>query len=156
MKEHPDFTNSWEVEGIANSSQFPVSFAVLELVRFQRTMASDLLREIGLFPSQELLLMQLWHTDNQSQNSLGKTLGINHSTVTKSVSRLEEAGLVIRKRSDLDKRVTLVSLTQAGMDLKEDVFNVWRTLENTVTENLSDEEKGLFLGLVGKIINKEC
>ncbi|MBV7509534.1 MarR family transcriptional regulator [Bacillus sp. sid0103] len=154
MTKNQDTTNRWEVEGIANSSKFPVSFAIIELVRFHRTMASDLLREIGLFPGQELLLMQLWHTDNQSQKSLGNSLGINHTTVTKSVQRLEEAGLVTRKRSDLDKRVTLVSLTQAGMDLKEDVFNIWRTLESTVTENLSDEEKSVFLDLVKRILNK--
>ena len=146
--------NDWEVEGIANSSQFPVSFAIIELVRLHKAMATELLRDIGLYPGQELLLMELWHTDHQSQNSLGKSLGINHSTVTKSVSRLEDAGFVVKKRSESDKRVTLVSLTQAGIDLREDVFNLWATLENKVTQSISDEEKRLFLNIVRKIIKK--
>lgn len=112
MTKNQDTTNSCGIEGIANSSQFPVNFAIIEPVRYHRSMAANLLREIVLFPGQELLLMQLQHINHQSQNSLRKSLGINHTTVTKSVKRLEEAGLVVRKRSDLDKRVTIVSLTQ--------------------------------------------
>lgn len=50
------------------------------------------------------------------------------------------------KRSDLDKRVTLVSLTQAGSDLTEEVLTVWRNVESTVTKNLTKDEQSLFFG----------
>lgn len=143
-----------EIEGIFTASEFPINFAIIALARYHRSTATDLVRKVGLFPGQEMLLMQLWQQDNQSQNMLGKALGINHSTVAKSVRRLEEAGLVILKRSDLDKRVTLVSLTQAGMDKKEEVLDVWKTVESMVTENLTNQEKNLFLDLTKKILNK--
>ncbi|WP_342514659.1 MarR family transcriptional regulator [Sporosarcina sp. FSL K6-1522] len=153
MKENQCSKTLSEVDGIFTASDFPVNFAIIALARYHRSTATDLLRETGLFPGQEMMLMQLWKKDNQSQNAIGKALGINHSTVAKSVRRLEEAGLVTMKRSDLDKRVTLVSLTQAGMDIKEEVLNVWRTVENTVTENLTDDEKSVFLNLAEKIVN---
>lgn len=143
-----------EVDGIFTASEFPTNFAIIALARYHRSTATDLLRKTGLFPGQEMMLMQLWQKDNQSQKAISKALGINHSTVAKSVRRLEEAGLVTMKRSDLDKRVTLVSLTQAGMDIKEEVLNVWRTVENRVTENLTEDEKSLFLDLTQKILNK--
>ncbi|MEK4424651.1 MarR family winged helix-turn-helix transcriptional regulator [Solibacillus sp. FSL K6-1523] len=143
-----------EVDGIFTASEFPTNFAIISLARLHRATATDLLRKVGLFPGQEMMLMQLWKEDNQSQNALCKSLGINHSTVAKSVRRLEDVGLVTMKRSDLDKRVTLVSLTQAGMDIKEEVLNVWRTVEQVFTENLTEDEKTLFLDLMKKILNK--
>lgn len=154
MSENQSAKTLSEVDGIFTASEFPANFAIIALARYHRSTATDLLRKVGLFPGQEMMLMQLWQKDNQSQNALGKLLGINHSTVAKSVRRLEEAGLVTMKRSELDKRVTLVSLTQAGMDIKEEVLNVWRTVESMITDNLTEDEKSLFLDLTKKILNK--
>ncbi|MBD8520920.1 MarR family transcriptional regulator [Lysinibacillus fusiformis] len=42
-----------------------------------------------------MMLMRLWQKDNQSLNALGKSLGINHSTIAKLVRRLEEGVLLL-------------------------------------------------------------
>jgi len=131
--------------------RFPASFAVFALARSHRGLATQLLREVGLFPGQEIMLLQLWDQDNQSQHSLGRTLRLDHSTVAKSVRRLEESGWVTRKRSDNDRRVTIVSLTQAGRELESKVVEVWSTLENLTTKDLSEQEKELFVKLSLKI-----
>ncbi|OWR33215.1 MarR family transcriptional regulator [Saccharibacillus sp. O23] len=99
-----------------------------------------MLREIGLFAGQEILLFQLWDRDGQSQNSIGRALRLDHSTVAKSVKRLEEAGLVTRSRSPEDGRVTLVSLTDAGRALEQRVTDVWRSVEQATTEGFTEEE----------------
>jgi DNA-binding MarR family transcriptional regulator len=151
MEEKSANKDTCNVEEVLNSSEFPINASIFALIRMHRSMASDLLRKIGLFPGQELLLMRLWDTDNQTQKALVDSLGINHTTVTKSVQRLEEAGLLVRRRSSEDKRVTLVSLTPAGAKLKKEVFNIWRTLENSIAKGLTKEEKKFFLELVGKI-----
>jgi len=111
-----------------------------------------LLRAIGLFPGQELMLMQLWKKDNQSQNSLGKLFRHDHSTVAKSVRRLEEAGLVTRSQSVEDKRVMIVSLTQAGRDLENRVIEMWGKLEWNTIKGLSEEEKAIFISIVQKMV----
>lgn len=116
--------------------QFPISFAIFNLARSHRALASQLLRKVDLFVGQEIMLMQLWEQDNQSQQSLGRMQGLDHSTVAKSVQRLEKSGLVTRSRSTKDGRVTIVSLTQAGRDLETKVIEVWSELENHTTEDL--------------------
>lgn len=131
--------------------RFPVSFAVFALGRSHRALAAQLLREIGLFAGQEILLFQLWDRDAQSQNSLGRTLRLDHSTVAKSVKRLEEAGLVRRSRSPEDGRVTLVSLTDAGRALQEQVTDIWRRVEETTTEGLTPEESQTLTRLALKV-----
>lgn len=132
-------------------SQFPVSFSIFALARSHRGLAARLLRELGLFPGQEIMLMHLWHQDGQSQNSLGRTMRLDHSTVAKSVQRMEESGLVTRSRSKEDGRVTIVSLTQAGRELEAAVVDVWSRLENITVEGLTEQEKTLFVELLQKI-----
>lgn len=49
----------------------------------------------------------------------GAELGVARSTITNLVDRLERAGLVSRAASPIDRRVTLVRLTPAGLDTTE-------------------------------------
>ncbi|NQX45204.1 MarR family transcriptional regulator [Paenibacillus tritici] len=137
-----------EISAIA---QFPVSFSIFSLARSHHRIAGQLLREAGLYPGQELVLMQLWHRNSQSQNDLTKSLRLDHSTIAKSVRRLEAAGLVTCSRSEEDKRVTLVSLTPEGRDIESRVNQAWRQLEELSTEQLSKEEKVQFEALAKKI-----
>jgi DNA-binding MarR family transcriptional regulator len=49
----------------------------------------------------------------------GAELGLPRSTITNLVDRLERAGLVARVASPSDRRVTLVRLTESGLDAVE-------------------------------------
>ena len=136
------------------AKQFPISFSIFALARSHRGLAAYWIRETGLFPGQEIILMQLWEHNSQSQNRLGRTLRLDHSTIAKSVRRLEDAGLVTRTRSSEDGRVTLVSLTDEGITLEKKVREVWNKLEMVTTEELSEDEKKALQSLSVKIASK--
>ncbi|MDF2652690.1 MAG: MarR family transcriptional regulator [Paenibacillus sp.] len=136
---------------ISSVTHFPVSFSIFSMARSHYRNAGQLLREAGLYPGQELVLMQLWHRDSQSQNSLSRSLRLDHSTIAKSVRRLEDAGLVTCSRSQEDKRVTIVSLTQTGREVEPRVIQAWSKLEEITTKVLNDEEKIQFVALAQKI-----
>ena len=91
------------------------------------------------------MLMQLGDQDIQSQNSLGRTLRLDHSTVAKSVKRLEDAGFVIRKRSEEDKRSTNVMLTDQGRQAVNEIAQVWKALEDITLKDISEEELKTFI-----------
>ncbi|WP_231576332.1 MarR family winged helix-turn-helix transcriptional regulator [Paenibacillus sp. FSL R7-0331] len=144
--------NKGSIENEMNAvTQFPVSFSIFSLARSHHRVAGHLLREAGLYPGQELVLMQLWQRDSQSQNSLSRALRLDHSTIAKSVRRLEDAGLVTCSRSEEDRRVTLVSLTLAGREMESSVTKVWNRMEEITTQNLTAEEKVQFAALAKKI-----
>jgi len=121
--------------------RYPVSFSIFLLARSHRALAGQMLRDIGLYPGQEIMLLQLWDKDGQSQQSLGRTIGVDHSTVAKSVKRLEEAGLVTRTRSSEDGRVTLVWLTEAGRAFEPKINSIWEKLEQITIEALTESER---------------
>ena len=131
---------------------FPVSYAIFAMARSHRAVAGALLAELGLFPNQEIMLVQLGGQDGLSQKSLARTLRVDHSTVAKSVNRMEKAGLVQRRRSDHDGRVSQVHLTPAGRAIQEQIMAAWARLDASTTTGLTSAEQDQFLALAKKIL----
>lgn len=129
-----------------------LSYLIFLLARTHRGMASELLRPLNLYPGQELLLMQLWDRDGQSQIELICRLGLDASTVTKMVQRLEGQGHIIRTPSSTDKRVMQVNLTATGKKLRLEVEKMWGALNSAVTQILDEEEQEQISTLLKKIV----
>ncbi len=125
--------------------------ALFRLSRKNRAMVGEALRPLGLFPGQELLLLQLNDGERRSQAELVDALGIDHSTVTKMLQRLERSGVVERCQSEDDRRVVLVSLTEQGCVARRAVEGVWQALEESTVSMLSERQRAQLLELLRKI-----
>ena len=123
----------------------PMSYAIFQLARAHRAYAATLLREMDMHPGQELLLMQLLDRDGQSQSELLESVGLDHSTVSKSLSRMQDAGLLVREPAEHDRRVMVVHLTDKGRAMREPLAAMWRALEETSARNLSAQEAESFV-----------
>jgi len=130
---------------------FPVSYAIFAMARTHRAIAAAQLAKLGLFPGQEIILIQLAASDGLSQKTLVETLSVNHATVAKTIGRMEKAGLVQRRVSEQDRRVSLVYLTPAGRSLHDDVIAVWRELETLTSGDLTAAERAALLAATEKI-----
>ena len=138
-------------EDLAILDAAPVSFSIFSLARSHRMVAAGFLAPLGLHPSQEILLMRLWEHDRRSQKELARCLGVDQSTVARTVQRMEVGGFVSRLASVEDGRVTLVCLTDSGRALREQVMDAWRALEQRSISGLSSEEQDKFVALAQKI-----
>ncbi|MGH9303633.1 MAG: MarR family winged helix-turn-helix transcriptional regulator [Acidimicrobiales bacterium] len=118
----------------------PIAHAIYRISRMSRTTLAGLLRSSGVFPGQELLLMQLFEQDGLSQTDLVRALGLDASTVTKMLQRMERAGWVERTPADHDHRVVLITLTDKGRSLQAVVEDAWRSLERLTTECLDNAQ----------------
>ncbi|MGH9294433.1 MAG: MarR family winged helix-turn-helix transcriptional regulator [Acidimicrobiales bacterium] len=118
----------------------PIVHAIYRISRMNRTVIAGLLRSSGVFPGQELLLMQLFERDGRSQTDLVRALGLDPSTVTKMLQRMERAGWVRRRQADHDRRVVLITLTDEGRLLRDKVEAAWQAVERLTTECLSDRQ----------------
>jgi MarR family transcriptional regulator, organic hydroperoxide resistance regulator len=123
----------------------PLSYAIFQLARAHRTHAAGMLRAMNLHPGQELLLMQLFDRDGQTQSELLESVGLDHSTVSKSLSRMQDAGLLVREPAAHDRRVMVVHLTDKGRAMREPIAALWQTLEETSTRNLSEQQAASFV-----------
>jgi DNA-binding MarR family transcriptional regulator len=119
----------------------PISYAILQLAKAHRARAAMVLRDIGLYPGQELLLVYLRDAGERSQTDIAQALSLDASTVTRMVSRLEAQQLVHRRGSTTDGRAVVISLTPRGAELGEQVLRLWVELERTTAEGMSERER---------------
>ncbi|MCZ2826605.1 MULTISPECIES: MarR family winged helix-turn-helix transcriptional regulator [unclassified Modestobacter] len=138
-------------DGSSVAAAGPVSALIPTVARAHRTLAGSLLREVGLYPGQELLLMQLWEREPRSPGELARALQVEPPTAVKAVSRLEEAGFVRRERSAEDRRVVLVSLTASGRALRPRVEQIWAELERRTVGDLSRADRARLIELLSSI-----
>ncbi|MFJ7158267.1 MarR family winged helix-turn-helix transcriptional regulator [Streptomyces sp. NPDC101118] len=134
----------------------PVSHAVSRVARLHRTAAGKLLKELGLYPGQEFVMMHLWDNGPVRQSELIKAVGLDPSTVTKMLQRLEQAGHVRRMPDPADRRAALVEATQASCGLLQEVRDAWRRLEELTLRGLDEGERAEFLRLLDKVEGSLC
>jgi len=118
-----------------------VSHTIVRVAHLHRRLAGELLRQVGLHPGQELLLMHLWDQDSRPQSELVGLLGVEAPTVTRMLQRLEQQGILERHRPATNRRTAIVSLTTKGRQLQQDVQRIWVTLEESTTLDMTGSEK---------------
>jgi DNA-binding MarR family transcriptional regulator len=78
-----------------------------------------MLDQLGITYPQYLVLHALWEQDGRTVGAIAERLGLESSTVTPLVKRLEAAGLLARARNPADERQVQVSLTPAGHAMRD-------------------------------------
>lgn len=122
-----------------------LSYRVFQLARAHRGYAAAMLRDMDLHPGQELLLMQLFDKDGQTQSELLESVGLDHSTVSKALRRMQESGLLTRERAEHDQRALVVWLTDKGRSMREPIAAMWTALEETSVKYLNSDQIESFI-----------
>ena len=94
-------------------------FAVYSTGHALNRIYKPLLDPLGLTYPQYLAMVALWEKDDQTVGTLGAALGLESSTLTPLLKRLEAMGHVTRTRDTADERVVRVGLTAQGRALRE-------------------------------------
>ncbi len=97
-----------------------------------------LLEPLGLTYPQFLVLLTLWSANDQSIGQIGSALGLDSSTLTPLVKRLEAAGMVTRRRDSQDERRVIVSLTSKGRSLEKQSGEVLACASDTTGFTLEE------------------
>ena len=79
---------------------------------------------LGLTYPQYLVMMVLWEKDGLTVKGIGERLFLDSGTLTPLLKRLETAGLVTRRRDDIDERQVRIDLTGPGRALKATAASV--------------------------------
>ncbi|WP_405527051.1 MarR family winged helix-turn-helix transcriptional regulator [Streptomyces avidinii] len=134
----------------------PVSHAISRVARLHRIAAGRVLRDLGLHPGQEFLMMHLWDSGAVRQSELIKAVGLDPSTVTKMLQRLEQSGHVRRRPDPADRRASLVEATDASCGLLVAVRRAWGELERQTLDGLDAAERTELTRLLGKVEAALC
>ena len=129
----------------------PVSRALGQVARLHRATGGELLKSTGLYPGQELLMMHLLKAGAVRQADLIDTLGVDPSTMTKMLQRLQRTGNVTRRTDPADRRAVLVKATEASRALGPEIEVAWKTLEQRTVAGLDHAERAELQRLLEKV-----
>ena len=105
---------------LENQLCFPLYACAKEIVKAYK----PFLDELDLTYTQYITMMVMWEHKELRVKEVGEYLYLNSSTLTPLLKRLEEKGYIARRRSEKDERDLFVSITDAGMALREKALNV--------------------------------
>ncbi len=108
--------------------------------------------QINLTYTQYITMMVLWEWKTISAKHLGAYLYLDSGTLTPLLKKLEERGLLTRRRSSDDERSLLVEITPQGEALREKALQIPLEMQGCI--NLSPEEAGTLYQLLYKLLSQ--
>ncbi|MEV6846158.1 MarR family transcriptional regulator [Actinoplanes sp. NPDC051411] len=88
-----------------------------------------LLAPLGLTYPQYLVMLAIWAADGSTVAEVGAEVGLETSTLSPLLKRLEQAGFLTRSRDARDERVVRLHLTATGAGLEDAVRDVRARVE---------------------------
>jgi DNA-binding MarR family transcriptional regulator len=111
-----------------------------------------LLDDLGLTYPQYLVMMVLWERDGMSVSQIGARVQLDSGTLTPLLKRLEDSGVITRRRSPNDDRTVQNWLTAAGQKLRAKAARVPGELVCRL--DLSSTELGELKRVLDKLLAK--
>ena len=98
-----------------------------------------------------MIILNIDMMEGTPSTQLGPNMGMEATSLSRSLNKLEESGVIVRKTDPNDKRRTVICLTPLGMDwrivAKETVVN----FNETIFSQFEKEEMDTFFTILRKI-----
>ena len=82
---------------------------------------------------------------------LGPIMGMEMTSLSRSLKKLENMGIIKRETNQEDRREVIISLTKLGLDRREIAKQTVLKFNEIITSQLSEEEKYTFFNVLNKI-----
>jgi MarR family transcriptional regulator, organic hydroperoxide resistance regulator len=112
-----------------------------QVAQAYRSLSDAFMDQIGLHRAQATLLCRLFVQDGLTQSEIAEQLAVQGATVTTMLQRMEEAGLVARRRDPEDNRLMRVYLTDAGRLLERDINAQFTKVEEATFAGIGPQDR---------------
>ncbi len=126
-----------EHQKLENQLCFPLYAASRLVTRLYQ----PLLTKHDLTYTQYIVLMILWQQDGVSIKQIGEKALLNTNTLTPLLKRMQQAGIIERKRSELDERLVEIKLTDKGRQLKSELACVPEQLRSSTDYDVASAQQ---------------
>lgn len=124
---------------------------VNQLARSFTKKLNEKISPLGLFSSQWGIVLYLHKKGQCTQIELCKYLGVEAPTITRTLARMEEMGLVIRTEGK-DKREKNIKLTEKANEEFHKWYEAAISVEVESISNISEEEVEIFNKVLEKMM----
>ena len=125
---------------------FPLYACAKEIIRRYK----PFLDQVDLTYTQYITMMALWENESMNVRELGSRLFLDSGTLTPLLKKLENKGYIKRSRSKEDERNLIVTLTDKGWELREEMLSIPRSMASCV--DLDQQEAADLYRLLYKVL----
>lgn len=106
---------------------------------------------IDLTYTQYITMLVLWENGSITARDLGMKLFLDSGTLTPLLKKLEQKGLVTRKRDAADERCLVVTATEEGMKLRDKAVDIPVKMAQLLT--ITSEEATTLYSILYKMLD---
>ncbi|MBI5959858.1 MAG: MarR family transcriptional regulator [Chloroflexi bacterium] len=117
-----------------------------------RSLSDVFMEQITMHRSQATLLCKLFVHDGLTQSEIAQQLSVQGATVTDMLQRMEESGLVLRRRDPDDNRLVRVYLTDAGREKERFITEQFMKLENAIFADFDESERSALRQFLNRLL----
>ena len=110
------------------------------------------LKSYGIGSGQFLFLISLYCKDGVNQDELSLDLGVDKTTTTRALNKLEQDGFIYREQDEHDKRYKRVYVTDKAKNIKYEIQNLSEEWNEKLFEGFSLNEKQTIINALTKMI----
>ena len=129
-----------------NQICFPLYACSKEIIRRYK----PFLDKVDLTYTQYITMMALGENESMNVRELGSRLFLDSGTLTPLLKKLENKGYIKRSRSKEDERNLIVTLTDKGWELREEMLSIPRSMASCV--DLDQQEAADLYRLLYKVL----
>ena len=98
-----------------------------------------------------MIILNIDITEGTPSTQLGPNMGMEATSLSRSLNKLEDAGVIERKPDPNDKRKSVIQLTPLGMDWREVAKGVVIEFNEKIQSHFEKEEMDIFFAILKKI-----
>ena len=128
------------------------SVLISQLARGMRRRIEQAVEPLGLRPRELHALQHLRERGPSAQQTLVELLGIDATNLVAILNRLEDAGLIERRRDRADRRRAIIALSERGEQLLADLDRALRQIDDEVFATLTSSERETLNALLAQAV----
>ena len=117
----------------------------------QKAAEHDITMSIGF------ILMSI-DKEGTPSTALGPRMGMEPTSLSRTLKTMEDRGFIVRKESNEDKRKVLIFLTPVGVEKRREVRNFVVGFNDELTQRVSEKKLDIFFevfNVIDEVIEKE-
>jgi len=128
------------------------SLLIVQLVRGARRRIEQAVAPTGLRLNEVLALVHLGERGPSAQQALVELMCVDATNLVAVLNRLEDAGLIERRRDRSDRRRAIVALTAPGERLLAEVDRAFRQVDDEILAGLAPTDRQTLNALLSDVV----
>ncbi|MBN1932977.1 MAG: MarR family transcriptional regulator [Desulfobacterales bacterium] len=130
-----------------------VMIALRKIIQAIDMNSKKLVKRVGLTGPQLVILQEIFNLGEVAVGEIADAVSLSQATVTGILERMEKRGLLIRERSNQDKRRIMVRITESGKQVLRDAPPLMQEAFVERFSSLQEWEQTMILSALQRLVS---